>query len=232
MAEENKFCSPDQDSYPKWTVFDAMAWKVTPNIPQLGLDGGRARILEYKRAWIVHNRLRIMGAAETNHIPADLLGCVIFNEVGGDPPWFKRNVVLAARQNLFWTKPPQLTSEGAIKIQLRAALSAIGYDGPPLTHSEQDQLTRCLETDIFNIGVVATFLRKMILYDYPGVDTRTLTDEQFAIAGSRYNRGTERKLSDFVQSLKDAPGNPNRAYTEYGRAMLSHRQEVRSLLMQ
>ena len=44
------------------------------------------------------------------------------------------------------------------------------------------------------------------------------------------NRGTARKLADFVQSLKDPPGSPDRVYSSYGRAMLQHRADVRSRL--
>ena len=124
-----------------------------------------------------------------------------------------------------------VTSEGAIKMQLRNALEAVGYTGDPnLSHEQQDQLTACLETDSYNIGVVAKFLRRAILFDYPTIDTRTLTDEQFQIAGSRYNRNVARPLADLIKSLNDPPGSAGRVYTEYGRAMLRHRTEVRTIL--
>ena len=233
MVETNPFCSLEEDNSPKWSLLNALTWKLEPKLPSLHMDGGQAVLMGYKRAWIVYNRARILTAATANRIPADLLGCVIFNEVGGDPPWIKRNMVLPYRQYLSWTglpKSPVLTSEGAIKIQLQAALFALGRGGESLNHTEQNELTACLETDSFNINVVARFLQKMIRFDYPTIDTRTLTDEQFIIAGSRYNRGTARPLKDFVQSLKDPQGSPDRAYTEYGRAMLRHRPEVRGLL--
>jgi hypothetical protein len=57
-----------------------------------------------------------------------------------------------------------------------------------------------------------------------------LTDEQIVIVGSRYNRGTERKLEDFIYSLKAKPGTETRKYTEYGRAMLRRRERIRNLL--
>ena len=80
--------------------------------------------------------------------------------------------------------PPLQTSEGAIKIQLQAALSALGQERMDLTHDQQNQLTACLETDSVNIDVVARLLRQLIRFDYPKIDTRSLTDEQFIIAGS------------------------------------------------
>jgi hypothetical protein len=57
-----------------------------------------------------------------------------------------------------------------------------------------------------------------------------LTDEQFMISGSRYNRGPARALKDYEDSLKAPQGTVNRAYTSYGRAMMKHRAEVRAFL--
>jgi hypothetical protein len=234
MGTTNEFCSLDGNNAPKWSVFNAAVWRLTPNWPWAHLDGGQAQLFGYKKGWLSYNRSRILGAARTNRIPADLLGCVILNEVGGDPPWVKRNLMLPYRQYMpHWMprmKPPTQTSEGAVKIQLQATLSALGQDDKGLTREQQNQLTACLETDTFNIDVVARLLRKLILFDYPNIDTRSLTDEQFIMAGSRYNRGTARPLKDFIQSLKDPPGTPSRVYTSYGRAMLGHRPEVRALL--
>src|SRR5262249_19698792 len=158
----------------------------------------------YKLQWITYNRKRILHAANANLIPPDFLGCVIFNEVGGDPPWVKRSLVLPARQWLPFMKSPMATSEGAVKIQLGVALSVINYDGPKLTRQQQNDLTDCLETDAFNIDIVARWLNKLIRFDYPDINTQALNDEQFVISGSRYNRGTARPLADFQQSLKEA----------------------------
>lgn len=230
MAGTNQFCLPDPINNPKWTMFQAAMWKVTPDWKWLGNYGGSEQLWAYKKGWVSYNRLRIISIANSQQIPADFLGCVIFNEVGGDPPWFKHSVVLPVRQYVGGTKNPMATSEGAIKIQLQAALAALGYKGDPLTRKQQNDLTACLETDIFNIDAVARFLRQMILFDYPKINTRVLTDEQFAVAGSRYNRGTARPLKEFQDSLHSAQGTPKRVYSSYGRAMLRHRLEVRRLL--
>jgi hypothetical protein len=114
-------------------------------------------------------------------------------------------------------------------MQLQAALSALGQERTDLTRDQQNQLTACLETDSFNIEVVARLLRQLILFDYPKLDTRSLTDEQFIIAGSRYNRGTARPLQDFIQSLKDPPGKPTREYTSYRSPELAPLRNLRGL---
>jgi len=234
----NGFCNPGAASYPKWSGFDAIWWKFGPE----ALGGGRPTLMRYKAGWIVFNKTEILAAARDNRIPADLLGCVAFNEVGGDPPFIKRSVVLPLRQ-FDWscsdwgtdlckpiTKPPAATSEGAIKIQLRIAASVIGYNPKSLDSKQQNALTECLETDQFNIAVVAKLLHDIILFDYPKADTTNLSDEQFILAGSRYNRGNARPLADFQKSLKDKPGAPSREFTSYGRSMMNHRGEVRDLL--
>jgi hypothetical protein len=55
--------------------------------------------------------------------------------------------------------------------------SQLAVGTPDLTREQQNQLTACLETDSFNIEVVARLLRQLILFDYPKIDTRSLTDE-------------------------------------------------------
>jgi hypothetical protein len=230
MADSNQFCTLDQTNYPKWTPVQFLGWWTARDWKGHHTPGGMERLWAYKRGWVSYNRLRIAAAANLQAIPSDLLGCVAFNEVGGDPPAVKHYGVLTERQYVPKSPDPMTTSEGAIKIQLRNALSVIGYKGPPLTHSQQRDLTSCLETDVFNIDVVAKFLRQMILLDYPRANTRALTDEQFIVAGCRYNRGTARKLSDFVSSIAAPKNTPAREWSSYGRAMISHRDEVKRLL--
>ena len=233
----NPYCNPNSDSYPKWSFYDALMWGMGFE----GMHGGRPRLEAYKDAWIVYNKQRIIDAAKANAIPVDLLACVAYNEVGGDPPFVKRNIVLPIRQfdysgpdwmrkYLTLTKPPTYTSEGAIKIQLRVAAEVLGIDPASLRYAQQNALTECLETDVFNLGTVAKLLHDLIMHDDPNADTRTLSDEQFILAGSRYNRGTERARADFIKSLSDPPGSSSRTYTEYGRAMMRHRAHVQQLL--
>ena len=57
-------------------------------------------------------------------------------------------------------------------------------------------------------------LRNLILHDYPGANTTNLTDEQIMMVGSRYNRGTARKKSDFINSAQAPIGSPIREYLD------------------
>jgi hypothetical protein len=228
MAESNQFCALDQQNYPKWTSWQMISGRVTPNWKWLHEHGGMQQIWAYKKAWVSYNRLRIVSSANLSQIPPELLGCVAFNEAGGKSPYIKHHVVLPARQYI--KGDPMATSEGAIKIQLRNALEAMGYKGPPIDHSQQMALTDCLETDVFNIDIVAKFLRITILQDYPGINTRKLTDEQFIVAGIRYNRGTARSLKDLKDSITAPNDSVQREWSSYGRSMIEHRPEVKKLL--
>src|SRR5215470_8361068 len=196
---DDQLCDPSSPSYPKWSVVDALMYRLAPE----RFGGGKAHLTEYKEAWIVYNKMRIISEAVSASIPADLLGCVAYNEVGGDPPFVKRDIVLPLRQfdwsgpdwvdrHLTITKPPQNTSEGAVKIQLRVAARQLKLDGNRLSFKQQDALTQCLETDVFNLNIVAGLLRDLIKKDFPSAKTDNLTDEQFIVAGSRYNRGDAR----------------------------------------
>jgi hypothetical protein len=231
MAESNQFCSINPQSYMKWTPWQLAKWELAKWEGKiLHGNGGMGQLWAYKRGWVSYNRLRILSSANLQQIPPDFLGCVAFNEVGGDPPLIKHYGVLRERQYVPKTPDPMATSEGAIKIQLRNALSVMGYKGAPLNHAQQNDLTNCLETDVFNIDIVAKFLRQMILFDYPRANTRVLSDEQFIVAGSRYNRGTARSLKDLQSSIAAPQGVLQRDWSSYGRAMMGHRAEVRKLL--
>ena len=72
------YCPATATAYPKWSLYDALLWKLAPE----GFGGGRVRLEAYKDAWIVYNQDRILREAKKYAIPADLLGCVAYNEVG------------------------------------------------------------------------------------------------------------------------------------------------------
>jgi hypothetical protein len=235
MADE--FCDPGTPGYPKWTALDAMEWKLLPDT----FGGGSVHLFDYKDAWVKYNRNRIKMAAASRLIPPLLLGSVAWAEAGGMPDFVKGDVVFPLRsfdwsgphwvdRYLTITSPPGKTSFGEISIELRVAARELGITLSMLPYSKQQDLARCLETDTFNIDVVARHLHRLILYDYPGIDTAHLTDEQFIVAGSRYNRGTQRALADFIASLTAPEGSPTRQYTEYGRSMIRHRDRVKALL--
>ena len=75
-------------------------------------------------------------------------------------------------------------------------------------------------------------LRNLILHDYPGANTTNLTDEQIMMVGSRYNRGTARKKSDFINSAQAPIGSSIREYSSHGRTILRRRERVLRLWSQ
>lgn len=235
-ASANEFCEPGTPSYPKWTVLDLMAWKVWPD----RWGGGRNHLLAYKDAWVSYNRLRIAASAQNAGVSVELLAGVAWQEAGGDPD-FSDTPKLLIREfdwsgpdwvddHLTVTSPPAKTSFGVISMQLRSAAHELGLNADKISASRRSQLAECLETDTFNIEIVARHLRGLVQFDFPSADARRPTDEQFAIAGSRYNRGTQRRLADYQASLSAQQGSPGREYTEYGRAMLRRRVHVKQLL--
>lgn len=236
MAAANALCSPEQDSYPKWNSWDVLRWKYWPQ----AWGGGTPVLTAYKNAWVLHNRERIAQAARQHAISPILLASVSWAEVGGKPDGSKVPVFLHRSfdwsgpdwmdRHLSITKPPQQTSFGAVSIQLRAAAAELQLDAERLTLAQQLRLIECLQTDAFNLDIVARHLRGLILYDYPHADPRHPSEEQFIVAGARYNRGTQRALADILGSLRAAPGSSARAYSEYGRAMLRHRPDIERLL--
>lgn len=234
----NDFCSPDSaQSYPKWTLWDFIRSKFLP----ARTGGGKAYLISYKDSWIVYNKSRIQKAAKSAKIPVDLLAGVAWIETGGAPD-FLDSYAYPVRsfdwsgpdwidKHLTITKHPYKTSFGSVSIQLLRAAETMGINLDNLDYGHQIQLCKCLETDVFNLDIVAKHLSGLIKYDFPNVDTENLTDEEIVVVGSRYNRGTDRKLEDFINSLKATPGSETRKYTEYGRTILRHRERIRILLL-
>ena len=83
-----EFCAPDNSNHPKWKSWDVFKWRVLSE----KMGGGRAYLQAYKDGWIVYNKFRIKDAAEQYRIPAALLACVAWAEVGGKPDGIKRPV--------------------------------------------------------------------------------------------------------------------------------------------
>lgn len=235
----NGFCSSDSTpSYPKWTTWDAIRWKLIPG----KLGGGREHLFRYKDGWVAYNRSRIQTAANSNRIPVELLAGVAWIEVGGMPDvvdsiahpirYFDWSGPDWVDNHMTVTTHPHKTSVGSVSIQLSVAAKTMGINLESLDYENQWKLIKCMETDAFNLDVVASHLYQLIKYDFPSADSENLTDEESAIVASRYNRGTERKLSDFIDSLNAPQGSATREYTEYGRAYLAHRERIRMVLSQ
>lgn len=229
-------CGPESFSYPKWTTLDALMYRYLPKIA----GGGTERLLAYKDGWVLYNARRIKAAAKTHKIPATLLAGVAWAEAGGMPN-FVDHVTFPVRsfdwsgpswvdRNLTISTPPEQTSFGSVSIQLRRAAEEMGIQIDAMSYASRRGLAQCLESDAFNIEIVARHLHGLIVHDYPSADTTTLTDEQTIVAGARYNRGTERAVQDIIQSI-DAPiGSPTRSYSEYGRTLIRRRPRIERLL--
>lgn len=225
--------SPSQASknYPKWTTLDAIWWQTF---------GGDDYLIKYKDGYILFHREKIKEIAKRYHIPATLLASVARVEAGGMPDRFK-DTVLNVRQTNFPAKnwierkittigSPEKTSMGIIAMQIRVVAEIFGKSADSLTQSEMIYISGCLQKDNFNLSMAAKHLHDLILFDYPSIDTLSLSDEQFVVAGSRYNRGIQRNLNDFIRSYNAKEGTSERVWTSYGRAMLRNRERVNRLL--
>lgn len=222
-------------SYPKWTSWDFIRWTFFPE----ELRGGPRFLADYKEAWVYYNSSRIRDAARAAKIPVELLAGIAWNEVGGMPDFvdyaafpirsFDWSGPDFVDRHLTITKDPDRTSFGSVSIQLRVAAETMGLDIRRLKFNEK-KLARALSNDAYNLHVVARHVFDLIRYDYPNIDTANLSDEQIVVVGSRYNRGKARKLEEIINSLKAAPGDPTREYSEYGRTILRRRSRVREQL--
>ncbi|POE23964.1 hypothetical protein BV923_04045 [Pectobacterium odoriferum] len=219
-------------NYPRWSSLDAAWWKIF---------GGDDYLNKYKDGYIVFHREKIKEIARQYKIPSILLASVAHAEAGGMVDYFKYPT-LFGRQVVYsysgWPgkekiiPSPEKTSIGIIAIQIRVVAEIFGKNPSALRNAEATYISICLNKDNFNLAMVARHLYELINYDYPGTDTLNLTDEQFILAGSRYNRGIERSRSDFIRSINDVEkiSYEERNWSSYGRSMLNHREKITKLL--
>lgn len=198
-------CKESNDS-PKWGLLNLFIWKLVPK----RLGGGIPYIQKFKDAWVGHNRNHIKFSAMSYSIPPELLAGVCWIEVGGDPEFIDR-VAFEIRAFDWWgpdwvdrhltiTRNPIKTSFGAVSIQLRTAAETMGLDPRELTIEQLSQLACCLQTDIFNIHIVAQHLRQLINRDGFEKELPFLTEEQIRIVGARYNRGIGLSLEEILKN--------------------------------
>ncbi|MEE3651819.1 MULTISPECIES: hypothetical protein [unclassified Brenneria] len=229
----NQFCDVDALGFPKFTGFDFIRYHLPESSTYVT---GKSYLWAYKSAYLAYNKDKIIRYAHEEKIPVLLLAGVAIAEVGGVPERFKAYGVLQFRQMINDTingnnKSSNSTSVGSLAIQLRAAAETIGLPPSSLTSRQQLQLSNCLLSDDFNIRVVAKHLRELILFDNPEIDdTRQLNDEQIILAGSRYNRGTQREKKDFLKSISSPVGSPEREYSAYGRRILEKKESIYKIL--
>ncbi|WP_406642385.1 hypothetical protein [Pectobacterium brasiliense] len=219
-------------NYPRWSPIDFVWWKTF---------GGDDYLNKYKDSYIIFHKEKIKDIARQYKIPATLLALVARSEAGGMVDYLKYPVLFYRQAAEYtynsWTEmdtstsSPEKTSIGIIAMQIRVVADIFGKKPSELKNAEATYISICLNKDNFNLTMVARHLYELINYDYPGADTLNLTDEQFILAGSRYNRGIERSHSDFIRSINAEKSLVDvRDWTSYGRRMLSHREKVTKLL--
>ncbi|MFJ5485463.1 hypothetical protein [Pectobacterium actinidiae] len=218
-------------NYPRWSPIDFFWWKTF---------GGDDYLNKYKDSYIIFHKEKIKDIARQYKIPAILLALVARSEAGGMVDYVKFPVLFYRQSKHTYsdwanqdtvTPPPEKTSIGIIAMQIRVVAEIFGKNPSELKNAEATYISVCLNKDNFNLTMVARHLYELINYDYPGTDTLNLTDEQFILAGSRYNRGIERSHSDFIRSINaEKSAKIEREWTSYGRSMLSHREKVTKLL--
>lgn len=194
---------------------------------------GQSYLYLYKDAYVKYHKALIIKYAKEAGIPPLLLAGVAWQEAGGKPDRLKP-FVLTFRQAVDYFKDTNgysnSVSVGIIAIQIRAAAETLRLDPKKLTREMQVQLSQCLQRDDFNIKIVALHLRDLILFDYPYADTESLNQEQIILAGSRYNRGIQRKKEDFINAISKDEHSDDRTYISYGLALIKREDRVRKLM--
>lgn len=230
IVARNKFCDITQVGFRKWDEIDALFWRLTKSNPER--KGGEFYLNAYKDAYVQYNKDRVIKYAYQAGILPELLGGVAWIESGGMPEEYKFQIFEAKRALGLKAFPEDKTSFGSVAMQIQVAASTLGLDPNTLTTRDQLELATCLMEDDFNLWIVAQHLRDMILYDYPNVATLYLSDEQYMMAGIRYNRGIERRLNDFIHFIHMKPerGSAEFDYISYGARLLQIRNHIRKLL--
>lgn len=229
---QNRFCDISKSHFRKWNDIDVLYWKFGFNNAKD--SSGVYYLNAYKDAYVRYNKDKIIAHANNAGIRPELLGGVAWIESGGMPENFKFQVFEAKRMLGAFGMSAEKTSFGSVAVQIRVAALTLGLDPSELTTRDQLELATCLMEDDFNLSITARHLRDLILYDYPYASTLYLSDEQFIMAGVRYNRGIQRKLSDFTQLInsKIAKGADEYSFISYGMRLLEIRPHIQKLLME
>lgn len=195
----SEFCniSDKGNSSPKWTNFDFMMRHVIPEF----MGGGIPYARKFKTAFVIHNRLTIISAANTNRLPPELVAGVAWIESGGKPNDWKGSIYnFRLFKDLIYSggKPADRTSFGFMSMQVHAAAETLGIDPNTLGTEKQIQLIHCLEQDTYVIGLAAKHLRMLADYDKLG---DSIGIEESRIIGARYNYGTSRTIEQLKTDL-------------------------------
>lgn len=232
IIARNRFCDITKVKFRKWDEIDVLYWKFGRDNEKK--QNGEYYLNAYKDAYVGFNKNKIISNANAIGIPPDLLGGVAWIESGGKPESSKL-YVFETRRMMGAThsfQSPGKTSFGSVAMQIDVAARMLGLDPSELSTRDQLELSNCLLEDDFNLRLAATYLREMILFDYPSAASMYLTDEQYMMAGIRYNRGAERRLEDFVKIINDNParGVDGHDKISYGLRLIHIRPHIKKIL--
>lgn len=228
---DGKFCNPQGRNFQRWDMTDVSIWKLHPDDAEN--YWGQPYLYLYKDSFIKFHKKLIFTYAQQAKIPALLLASVAWQEAGGKPDDLKPQVLLFRQLIDYFHKNNDYSNKvsiGVVAMQIRVVAETLGIDPRTLPTTQQLQISQCLQTDNFNLKIVAMHLYNLIKHDYPNADTLNLTDEQLILVGARYNRGVERKKDDFIQAIFLDSKDPRRNYISYGLAILKRREHIKKLL--
>lgn len=195
----SEFCDVNDkgNNSPEWTNVDFMMRHIVPQF----MGGGIPYARRFKTAFVVHNRLTIISAANANRLPPELVAGVAWIESGGKPNSWKGSIY---NNRLFMDliykggKPANRTSFGFMSMQIHAAAETLGIDPETMGIEKQIDLALCLEQDSYIINLAAKHLRMLADHDNLGENIGT---EEARIIGARYNYGTSRTLEQLKTDL-------------------------------
>jgi hypothetical protein len=200
----------------KIAVHGATRWSDMNGIAY-ALGGQKAEYVEgVKKQWVQDYRDVIKDAAQRFHISPELLGCVLYKEVGGAPPSLD-GAVLYAREQLqanpmlqnivpdmgqgkfnlktqLVERQPDQTSFGDPSIQIQAAARELGYDPEALGPELQGEIVKSLQDPKQAIYIAAKHLQTLE-HDLkhrliqPGVFDKLPKLQQMQLVANLYNVG-------------------------------------------
>jgi hypothetical protein len=155
----------------------------------------------FREQWITHNKEVIKAAAEKYGVPADLVGAVAYEEIGGSPLSYDETV-RSRREN--WptalldlhdggraaSLPPDYTSMGAIDMQIRRAADTLGYDATALTEPQRTEILNSMRDAREQVFIATKHLADLKqAAGYGLIDPTALTDDQLREIAVRYSKG-------------------------------------------
>ncbi len=200
--------------YRPWTTLEASLWQGDKRY----IDKTDRIVNNYKDGWISAYRDVIKKAAEVYDIPTELLACVAWIEVAGDPMWadpaaygareFIPDMTWDIMHSLFPKIYDKLhkfyldaseTSFGYVSMQLGVAANMIGLDSEDLNLFTEARLSQVLSDPKTSIMFAAKHLAQLKNIDFPDIPSSELTLDEMKVIANRYNMGSSLSLEEIEQ---------------------------------